>query len=243
MKLLFKSLEAVLAQETNGDKSLVDLSLRTDSVFCQSLVSTGMLTEEQMQRAAEHYRLGRTKDDGVVFWEIDEQQRIRDGKIMWYQDNCHRIKDKNASWVTARLKKQCHLSGLFDPQRCLFGLHLLGSEKVKVKSEKVNTIAVVEAEKTAVICSELFPQFIWMAAGGKEMLNAGKLYPLREHKVVLFPDTDPTGKTYESWYEKAEAIQSEFRYPIRVSRILEDRATEVQKSAQIDIVDLLFRDG
>ena len=235
MGFTFKSLQDVLSMAQKDERSLVDLSMRTDSVFCQSLVSTGMLTEEQMQRAVRRYRLGRSKDGGVLFWEIDEVQRIRDGKIMWYQDDCHRLKDRNPTWVTSRLKRQGYLSDLLEPQRCLFGLHLL-TENVTQPS----TIAVVEAEKTAVICSELFPMYVWMAAGGMEMLNAAKLYPLREHKVVLFPDTDPVGRTYKEWQEKAEAAQPEFKYPIRISRILEDHATETQKSAKIDIVDLLF---
>ena len=50
----------------------------TDTVFCRSLVSTGMLTEEQTRRAAGRYCLGRSKDGGVVFWEIDGGLRVRD---------------------------------------------------------------------------------------------------------------------------------------------------------------------
>lgn len=38
----------------------------TDTVFCRSLVSTGMLTEEQTRRAAGRYCLGRSRDGGVV---------------------------------------------------------------------------------------------------------------------------------------------------------------------------------
>ena len=48
MKLSFKSLEEVLTKGQREDgRSLVDLSMRTDTVFCRSLVSTGMLSEEQ----------------------------------------------------------------------------------------------------------------------------------------------------------------------------------------------------
>ena len=241
MKLSFKSLEEVLTKGQREDgRSLVDLSMRTDTVFCRSLVSTGMLSEEQMQRAAQRYRLGRSRDGGVVFWEIDEQQRIRDGKVMYYRDDCHRDKVHNPSWVTAKLKAQGDLAELFEPQRCLFGLHLIKAQSTMHNAQL--TVAVVEAEKTAVICSELFPEYVWMAAGGETMLNAAKLYPLREHKVVLFPDTDPEGKTWQDWQEKAEAAQPEFRYPIRVSRILESHATDAQKTAKVDIVDLIFED-
>ena len=101
-------------------------------------------------------------------------------------------------------------------------------------------IAIVEAEKTAVILSEHYPQCIWLASGGLSMLNAAKLWPLRERKVILFPDTDPEGKAFKAWQSVAATAQEHFKYPIRVSRILEDHATPDQKSAKIDLVDFLF---
>ena len=39
-------------------------------------------------------------------------------------------------------------------------------------------VAVVEAEKTAVIMSEVKPEYIWLATGGKTELNVAKLCPL-----------------------------------------------------------------
>lgn len=212
-------------------KEMTEEALSTDTVFCQSLVATGMLTRKQMLNAAARYKLGRSGDGGVVFWEIDERKIVRDGKIMFYADDCHRIKDRNASWVSSRMTQHYGYPGQLPVERCLFGLHLL---------EPGRTVAVVEAEKTAVICSELFPQYLWMAAGGMTMLSAAKLYPLREHKVVVFPDTDPDGKTFDDWQKTAEAAQAEFKHPIRMSRILEDHATPEQKAAKIDIVDLIF---
>ena len=233
MQLTFKSLTEQLTNQREDGKTLVDLSMRTDTTFCQSAVSAGYLTHEQMLHAARRYQLGKSKDGAVVFWEIDEDQHIRDGKLMWYGDDCHRLKDKNPTWVSACLKMQGQLPTLFESQRCLFGLHLLHENADQ-------TVCVVEAEKTAIICSELFPQYLWMATGGLSMLNASKLYPLRNHKVVIFPDTDPDGKTYNDWKEKCELAQDNSKYPIRLSRILEDHATPEQKRRKIDIIDYIF---
>ena len=232
---MFTSLSALLHHPEKDGKNLVDRTISTNTVFCRSLVSEGYLSDQQMRHAAERYRLGQSKDGAVVFWEIDEQQQIRDGKLMYYHDNCHRDKDRNATWVTAKLKQQQELSLMFDPERCLFGLHLLPEDHDQ-------TIVVVEAEKTAVICSELYPQAVWMASGGMTMLNAARLHPLRDYRVVLFPDTDVEGKAYQQWKEVAEAAQEFFKYPIRVSPILEDNATPVQKASKIDIVDYLFEE-
>jgi hypothetical protein len=51
------------------------------------------------------------------------------------------------------------------------------------------SVCVVEAEKTAVIMSELYPEYVWLAAGGLGEVQTEKFRPLRGHKVVLFPDT------------------------------------------------------
>lgn len=241
----YESLTEILLEHNQEYGSIIDRSTSTDTVFCRSLVSEGYLTEEQMCHAAQCYHLGRSEDGAVVFWEIDEEKQIRDGKLMYYHDNCHRIKERNASWVSAVLKTRMGLPVELQPKRCLFGLHLMKEERrigehSSGMSER-QTVAVVEAEKTAVILSELYPDTLWMASGGLTMLNASKLYPLREHRIVLFPDTDETGQTYKQWKSVAEAAQEFFKYPIRVSPILESHATPEQKTAKIDLIDYLFK--
>ena len=112
-----------------------------------------------------------------------------------------------------------------------------------MKSEEfatARTIAVVEAEKTAVIMSEVKPEYIWLATGGKTELNVAKLRPLAGHRIILFPDTDEDGQTYRNWYDVAEAASGVFGHPVTVSSILEQRSTPAQKAAKIDLVDLLF---
>ena len=247
-----------------GKLPLWEAWMNTESVFCRAVVKCGYLTEEQMLRAAERYRLGRSQDGGVIFWQIDEEGRTRDGKIMYYREDCHRDKSRHPSWASARLKAYYGYDGDLPVERCLFGLHLLSQSHFKghtdltddtdtcsinaapvqrksVKSVcQKKTVCVVEAEKTAVICSELFPQSIWMAAGGLSALSAEKLRPLRDHKVVLFPDTDPDGTTYAYWKAIAKEASRSFLSPIYVSPLLERHATPEQKAAKIDIVDLLF---
>lgn len=46
----------------------------------------GYLTMEQMQRAAQRYRLGMARDGGVIFWQVDQLGNIYDGKAyaLWY---------------------------------------------------------------------------------------------------------------------------------------------------------------
>ena len=236
--------------------------LSMDSQFCEAVVSCGYLTQEQMLHAACHYRLGASRQGGVIFWQIDQEGRVRDGKVMYYLPDCHRNKAHKPTWVSYLLRRRDPFpNAAHETSHCFFGLHLVSekhatlgtdpsvqqSEKRKVKSEKCNphccTVAVVEAEKTAVILSELYPQYIWLASGGLGEVQPDKFRALRGCKVILFPDTDPDGIAYSRWSNAAEEVMRSVFWegspPIRVSRILEDHATEEQKRRKIDLVDFI----
>jgi hypothetical protein len=103
-------------------------------------------------------------------------------------------------------------------------------------------VAIVESEKTAVILSELVKDFIWMSCGGLQMFKPELLAPLVNHIVVIFPDTDETGKTYQAWLTVLQQAQRQypFKYPLRISNLLEQRATLDQKQRKIDLADYLF---
>ena len=66
--------------------------LAINSQFCEAVVKAGYLTWEQMVSAACRYRLGATRQGGVIFWQIDQEERVRDGKVMYYRTDCHRDK-------------------------------------------------------------------------------------------------------------------------------------------------------
>ena len=199
-----------------------------------------------MLNATYRYRLGASKNGGVIFWELDNKGWPHDGKIMYYQPDCHRTKDKNPTWVNHILaRREGRKKGEGTTSHCFFGLHLLLEVQLFTNRSADNTtIAIVEAEKTAVILSEHYPQYIWLAAGGKGQIQIDKFRPLRGRKVILFPDTDPDGSTFKSWSDKAKEVMDsifwEDSLPIRVSPILEQHATAEQKARKIDLVDFLF---
>ena len=210
--------------------------LSMDSQFCEAVVSCGYLTQEQMLHAACHYRLGASRQGGVIFWQIDQEGRVRDGKVMYYLPDCHRNKAHKPTWVSYLLRRRDPFpNAAHETSHCFFGLHLV--------SPQCCTVAVVEAEKTAVILSELYPQYIWLASGGLGEVQPDKFRALRGCKVILFPDTDPDGIAYSRWSNAAEEVMRSVFWegspPIRVSRILEDHATEEQKRRKIDLVDFI----
>ena len=157
--------------------------------------------------------------------------RCRGGKIIPYNpETGHRIKDDHFPPVM-RVHTNLKAAHLLPPEwrltQCLFGEHLL--------QDKVNAnVALVESEKTAVICSLLLPEYIWLATGGKSQFN-DRLMVLKGRKVTAFPDIDG----YDEWRKKAKS------YPmldITISDILERNATPEQRERQVDIADLLLEE-
>ena len=243
--------------------------LSSKSSFCRAVVRSGLLTHRQMVHAAWRYRLGRSKDDAVIYWQIDQLGQLHDGKLMWYGPDCHRLKHRNATWVMYLLKQYYGVpQDTFQPTHVFFGTHLLCHTEITETTERYScnsrnscsesasvssvqsvfkhspVVCVVEAEKSAVILSELYPQYIWLAAGGMHEVQVNKFLPLRYYKVILFPDTDPDGTAFRCWYDAAQQVMCSFFWPrhnpIRVSPILELHATPDQKSRKIDLVDYIF---
>jgi hypothetical protein len=249
----FKSI--VASQRHHPSEYLWRRCLSINSQFCEAVVSTGYLSWEQMVSAACRYRLGASKQGGVIFWQIDQEERVRDGKVMYYGPDCHRLKDKDhhPTWVSTLLRlRDPFPNSPHETSHCFFGLHLISPLEERFFRPPLTppnlggetAIAVVEAEKTAMIMSEFYPKYVWLAAGGLGEVQVEKFRPLRGHKVVLFPDTDPNGITFRRWSEAATLVMQQSFWenspPIRVSPVLELYATPEQKQAKIDLVDFLF---
>lgn len=138
----------------------------------------------------------------TIWWQMDEQNRVRTGKLMKYLHNGHRDKESKYSFnfVHSLLLK----AGVWsDKERqletCLFGQHL-------VDAFKDAEICLVESEKSALICSAFTEptERLWMATAGKSGLTRKKLQPLIDRKryIVIYPDKDG----YNEWKAMAEMI-------------------------------------
>lgn len=192
-----------------------------------------LFDEHTAKALFEKYHIGTTKDGHTIFFQFDIQGRCRGGKIIPYNpETGHRIKDDHfppVMWVHTNLKAAHLLPPEWKLTQCLFGEHLLNDK------DKVNAnVALVESEKTAVICSLLLHECIWLATGGKSQFN-DRLMVLKGRKVTAFPDIDG----YDEWRKKAK------NYPmpdITISDILERNATPEQRERQVDIADVLLEE-
>ena len=150
---------------------------------------------------------------------------------MKYDPNTgHRVKDGGGiNWIHAIMKKQGLLPDDYHLVQCLFGEHLLKMYPTKV-------IALVESEKSALIASGVYPDYIWLATGGKSQLSIDKLKVLQGRTVVMFPDVDG----FEYWSNKAKEVEA-IGCKVVVSDLLEKNATDEDRANKIDIADWLIR--
>ena len=191
-----------------------------------------MIPSSAIDRIIADYRLASTPDQAIIFLQIDQDNQCRTGKTMQYNPATgHRIKDPNQpgriNWLHSTLKRRNQLPPDWQLTQCLFGEHLLPQHPNK-------TVALVESEKTAIICSAMMPQYLWLATGGKSGLTSERLSSLKGRKIVVFPDID----AFKDWQQKI------FTFPhldIRISRLLEDNATPADRAAHIDLADWILK--
>ena len=117
------------------------------------------------------------------------------------------------------------------------------TQRSRMGESELPPVAMVEAEKTAVILSVYYPQYVWLSTGGLFEVQPEKFRPLRGRKVILFPDADPDGKAYAYWFEAAQHVMAQPYWddspPIRVSALLEQHATADQRRRKIDLVEFI----
>ena len=189
----------------------------------------GSKSQEVLKRLLGEYRLGATRDGCVIFWQIDMNGKVRTGKVMQYNsEDGHRIKEQGAAinWIHSILKKQKVLPEEWQLSQCLFGEHLLSLYPDKV-------VVLVESEKSAIIGSAIFPNYVWLATGGKSQMKEDKLRVLSGRTVLLFPDADG----YTEWKQRVESMTY---CKAIVSDLIEKHATPKQKADHIDIADWII---
>ncbi len=230
---LFAPKPAVSSTEPPGviPFSYVEKSAGYRSHFVRYLCE--FMTEEQIKWIGEHYALGATRNNEVIFWQIDTDGRVRTGKIMQYNPQTgKRIKHESGAinWVHNKLKYAKKLPEDFNLRQCFFGEYLM-----RIYPDK--TVAIAESEKNAVVASAFYPQLIWLSCGNLNGLSIEKCKVLEGRNVILFPDL----KAFDLWSEKAIEIQKQCNCQVRVSKLLENIASDDEKRDGQDIADFIIR--
>ena len=176
------------------------------------------LDAQVVQRVFDNYLVGATRRSDVIFWQVDEHQRVRGGHIMQYGQDGHRLGFQG--WTHVTLIRQGLLPPDWQLYQCFFGQHLLPLRKQA-------HVCVVESEKTALVMAARHPNQLWVATCGSGGLSAEKAQCLQGRRVTLFPDSG----CYAKW---CETMRHTSGIDYNVSEQLE------QYPPNTDLVDVLL---
>lgn len=189
-------------------------------------------TFDKAKETAIRYNVGTGKgrvNGWPIFWQVDSQGKVRSGKLVRYNSENGKRQKQGYSydWIHSKLHNAKHpaLPKDFELKQCFFGEHLIQADTSK-------TIAIVEGEKTALIASRFFPEYIWIASGQANGLSESKFQALKGRTVYLFPDKG----FFAEWKTKAKAFSHLCR--IEVSDLLEIKAPKQHDG--YDIADYLI---
>ncbi|WP_417558799.1 DUF6371 domain-containing protein [Mesoflavibacter zeaxanthinifaciens] len=161
----------------------------------------------------------------TIFWQVDQFMQVKAGKIMLYNsDTGKRVKKpyNHIRWMHKVLNVKN-----FVLQQCLFGLHNLCDY-----DEQLNSICVVESEKTAIIMSILFPANLWLATGSKANFKESLLESIKKFKIIAYPDKTE----FVIWNEKVNQFKGK-GFNIICSNLLENQDLEDGD----DLVDFIYK--
>lgn len=170
-----------------------------------------IFSDDEVKSVILKYLIGTSKkwNGATTFWQIDNNEKVRHGKIMLFNSATgKRIKNKDGRSLINSVRSVLKLEN-FNLYQCLFGLHLVNETNTK-------TIGLVESEKTAVIMSLFKPDYVWLATGSKGGLKYDFLKPIKDFKIIAFPDKSE----YNYWLQKSVELNS-FGFKIVVSDWLE----------------------
>jgi len=182
---------------------------------------------DEIQTVLKMYFVG-TYQDYTCFPSLDRLNRICRAKLIRF--NPATGKRLKGAYDTSSLPAKLKLKEDFQYKQIFFGEHLLQRETVK-------PAAVVESEKTAIIASLCMSQFVWLATGSKQWLNATRLQRLDNRQIILYPDADG----FDQWQAVALDAQRQ-GLSVKVSRLIENFATDEQKRNQYDLADYLINE-
>jgi hypothetical protein len=186
-----------------------------------------LFSEEKVNEAVRKYLIGTWKswEGTTVFWQIDQQEKVRHGKVMMFNsDTGKRSKREDGTGIFSTVRSLSKLEG-FELRQCLFGLHLI--------HENTKIVALVESEKTALIMSLFKPEYTWLATGSKGGFKYEFLKPIKQFKIVAFPDKSE----YSDWFNTAVKLNG-IGFKITVNDLLENLDYPVGS----DLADVLIEE-
>jgi len=177
------------------------------------------------------YHIGSNKDGITAFWQVDISGNVRECKTIPFRNDGHRDQSRT---ILFRGKK------ILNDDNANLKLCYFGEDLLSLPENFDKPVALFESEKSAVIASIYYPEFVCIATGGKhgaKWTEKNVCKVLAGKSVILFPDAD----AYESWESKSSKLGENAGCTVAVSDHLEKNATSEEKVNGFDIADYLLR--
>ncbi|WP_461101611.1 DUF6371 domain-containing protein [Spirosoma koreense] len=180
------------------------------------------------------YQIGTTLgwSGGSVFWQINARGEIRSGKIVLLDAATGKLNQEPA--YRPVLAHQALKLSNYILKPCLFGEHQLS---IRPRA----TVGIVDKEVSALIATAFYPECIWLAADDTNLIGLDYWQALAKRNAVLYPSLSKDGSTFKKWSRKANDFQKYLNCQARISRYLEDNASEDERAAGMDVSDFLLR--
>lgn len=195
------------------------------NAFVQFLFDLFPDCSEEINSVLKMYFVG-TYEDYTCFPQLDRLNRVCKAKLIRF--NRATGKRLKGEYDTSSLKTKLKLKEDFQYKQIFFGEHLLTKYPNK-------PVAIVEAEKTAIIASLCFPEFVWLGCNSKSWLKPERLQRLDARQIILYPDADG----FNEWQGIAINAQRQGS-TVKVSNLIENHATDEQRTNGYDLADYLI---
>lgn len=185
---------------------------------------------EKADRLCEDYFIGTNKHGDTVFWQADIDGKIRQAKVMRYDSMTGRRDKVTGARFIGKLIKP---DGNF--KQCFFGEYLLSYPEDQDKP-----VCLVESEKTCVIASIYYPQYLWLATGGiygASWTEERVCRVLKGRQIILFPDVG----AFDKWKTKGSLLAAVTGSRVVISDHLEKTASESDRIEGVDVADYIIK--
>lgn len=229
-KIHFVESDNISKNHTFNEKDIRNYTTDKPSNFIKYLQSK--FSNEVVNEIINRFYIGQSDWAGgsTIFWNIDENYQLCRGKIMKYTPLGKREKQTNGNAIINSVQNLLKKAGKLDKEsiqkNCYFGLH-------QIRDFPFKTIAIVESEKTACLCSQYFPDLIWLATGSVAMLKERYYKVLKDKEIILYPDK---GEAYNLWEKEAEKMRLN-GYTVSVSKFLESCDFAKDKEDILDVIN------
>jgi hypothetical protein len=205
------------------------LSNYEQNAFVEFLLNLFPGDLEDVQAVLKMYLVGTYPDYYgcyTCFPQIDRQMRVCKAKLIRFDKKSG--KRLKGNFDTSSLPAKLKLKEDFNYKQIFFGEHLLTKYPDK-------PVAIVESEKSAIIASLCFPEFVWLGCNSKQWLKAERLQGFGNRQIILYPD----GDGFNQWQTIATVARGR-GLDVKLSTLIETKASDEQKVEGFDLADYLI---